>query len=73
MRMSARPRNTSRAGPPCSISLKLQVMNPARLIDIAGLRDEHGRIALLEDGLWLGALVRMSEAEDDPRSGKVIR
>ena len=46
--------------------MKLQVMNPARLIDIAGLRDEHGRIALLEDGLWLGALVRMSEAEDDP-------
>jgi len=45
--------------------MKLQVMNPARLVDISGLRAEHGRIVALEDGLWLGALVRMSEAEED--------
>jgi xanthine dehydrogenase YagS FAD-binding subunit len=44
--------------------MKLQVMTPARLIDISGLRAEHGRIVDLEDGLWLGALVFMSEAED---------
>jgi xanthine dehydrogenase YagS FAD-binding subunit len=31
--------------------MKLQVMNPARLIDISGLRAEHGRILELEDGL----------------------
>jgi len=45
--------------------MKLQVMTPDRLIDISGLRDEHGRIVDLEDGLWLGALVRMSQAEND--------
>ncbi|WP_294392238.1 xanthine dehydrogenase family protein subunit M [uncultured Sphingomonas sp.] len=46
--------------------MKLQVMHPERLVDISGLRAEHGRIADLEDGLWLGALVRMSEAESNP-------
>jgi len=46
--------------------MKLQVMTPGRLVDISGLRAEHGRIEDLEDGLWLGALVRMSEAEVDP-------
>ena len=45
--------------------MKLQVMNPTRLIDISALRAEHGRIVPLEDGLWLGALVPMSTAEED--------
>jgi len=45
--------------------MKLQVMNPERLVDISDLRAEHGRIEDLEDGLWLGALVRMSEAEEN--------
>ncbi|WNO53724.1 FAD binding domain-containing protein [Stakelama saccharophila] len=46
--------------------MKLQVMTPARLIDIAALEEEHGRIEKLEDGLWLGAMVPMADAADDP-------
>jgi xanthine dehydrogenase YagS FAD-binding subunit len=47
--------------------MKLDVMRPERLISIAALREEHGRITALEDGLWLGAMVRMAEAADDAR------
>jgi xanthine dehydrogenase YagS FAD-binding subunit len=46
--------------------MKLDVMRPERLVDISALRDEHGHVRDLEDGLWLGAAVRMSEAADDP-------
>lgn len=46
--------------------MKLQVMNPERLIALDALKAEHGRIVDLEDGLWLGAMVTMREAEDDP-------
>jgi xanthine dehydrogenase YagS FAD-binding subunit len=45
--------------------MKLDVMRPDRLVDIAALAGEHGRIETLEDGLWLGAAVRMSQAADD--------
>ena len=46
--------------------MKLDVIRPHRLLDLSGQRDEHGHIRDLEDGLWLGALVRMSQAADDP-------
>ena len=45
--------------------MKLDVMRPDRIVDISRLRDEFGRIHLLEDGLWLGSHVRMAEAADD--------
>jgi xanthine dehydrogenase YagS FAD-binding subunit len=47
--------------------MKLDVMQPERLVDINALRSEHGRIRFSERGLTLGALVRMSEAADHPQ------
>jgi xanthine dehydrogenase YagS FAD-binding subunit len=47
--------------------MKLDVMRPNRLININTLRREHGTVSIDADGLTLGALVRMSEAADDPR------
>jgi xanthine dehydrogenase YagS FAD-binding subunit len=47
--------------------MKLDVMQPERLVNINALRREHGNILLSEDGLSLGALVRMSEAADHPQ------
>jgi xanthine dehydrogenase YagS FAD-binding subunit len=49
--------------------MKLDVMRPERLIDISALRQAHGRIERLEDGLWLGGAVRMAQAaaDDDVR------
>ena len=45
--------------------MKLDVMQPQRLIDINALHDtDQGRIALRPHGLRLGALVRMAEAAD---------
>jgi len=45
--------------------MKLDVMQPQRLIDINALDDtDQGRIALRPHGLRLGALVRMAEAAD---------
>lgn len=49
--------------------MKLDVMRPARLVDITGLRD-HGRPAVELDGqggLRLDAFARMAEIADDPR------
>jgi xanthine dehydrogenase YagS FAD-binding subunit len=46
--------------------MKLDVMRPDRLIDLSALVAQHGRVEKLEDGLWLGAAVRMSQAADDP-------
>ncbi|HEY3778536.1 MAG TPA: xanthine dehydrogenase family protein subunit M [Rhizomicrobium sp.] len=46
--------------------MKLDVMRPERLIDIAALTAEHGGIDFDGDWLRLGALVRMSEAADHP-------
>lgn len=46
--------------------MKLRVAQPGRLVNIAGLREEHGAIEADADGLRLGALVRMSEAADHP-------
>src|SRR4051812_43735539 len=44
---------------------KIDVMQPQRLLDISALANVHGHIMKLEDGLWLGAAVRMSQAADD--------
>lgn len=46
--------------------MKLDVMQPAALIDINPLRREHGGITADDTGLRLGALVRMSAAADHP-------
>lgn len=46
--------------------MKLDVMQPAALVDINALDASHGRIEARPDGLHLGALVRMSEAAAHP-------
>jgi len=47
--------------------MKLDVMQPQRLIDLNALHDtEHGRIEFAQHGLRLGALVRMADAADHP-------
>jgi xanthine dehydrogenase YagS FAD-binding subunit len=46
--------------------MTLDVMRPSMLIDINNLRHVFGRIERMSDRVRLGALVRMSEAEDDP-------
>lgn len=47
--------------------MKLDVMQPKRLININALRHEYGKISTDDNGLTLGAMVRMSEAADDPQ------
>ncbi len=46
--------------------MKLDVMQPARVVDITGLDRTHGTIAVGDAGLKLGALVKMSAAADHP-------
>ncbi len=46
--------------------MKLDVMRPDRLVDIAGLRGTYGAITADAAGLRLGALARMSAAADHP-------
>ena len=46
--------------------MKLDVMQPQRIIDINPLAAKYGRIERSAEGLSLGALVRMAEAADDP-------
>ncbi len=46
--------------------MKLDTMRPEVLVDINGLQAQHGRIEAGPQGLRLGALVRMSQAADDP-------
>lgn len=46
--------------------MKLDVMQPAALVDVNALAATHGRIEARPDGLHLGALVRMSEAAAHP-------
>jgi xanthine dehydrogenase YagS FAD-binding subunit len=46
--------------------MKLDTMRPRILIDIGALRATHGSIEVMNDGLRLGALVRMSEAAAHP-------
>jgi len=46
--------------------MKLDTMRPERLVDINGLESTLGTIRPGPQGLRLGALVRMSQAADDP-------
>lgn len=46
--------------------MKLDVLHPARLLDINALRREHGAIRADASGLHLGALARMSAVADHP-------
>ncbi|MCW6510245.1 FAD binding domain-containing protein [Lichenifustis flavocetrariae] len=46
--------------------MKLDVMQPARVVDITPLEPQHGSIAISDAGLRLGALVKMSTAADHP-------
>jgi len=46
--------------------MKLDVMQPEKLVDINGLATTNGRIEARPDGLHLGALVRMNEAAEHP-------
>lgn len=47
--------------------MKLDVMRPRRLIDLNGLESEYHQIQADAQGLWLGALVRMSAAAEHSR------
>ncbi|HWG77028.1 MAG TPA: xanthine dehydrogenase family protein subunit M [Steroidobacteraceae bacterium] len=47
--------------------MKLDVMRPKRLIDLNALEAEYHQIRVDAQGLWLGALVRMSAAAGHPR------
>jgi xanthine dehydrogenase YagS FAD-binding subunit len=47
--------------------MRLDVMRPQRVIDINALHDgRYGRIELSQNGLRIGALVRMADAADHP-------
>ena len=46
--------------------MKLDAVRPEALVDINGLQHTLGRIEATPEGLRLGALVRMSQAADDP-------
>jgi xanthine dehydrogenase YagS FAD-binding subunit len=46
--------------------MKLDVMQPARVVSISKLQRQFGNIAADASGLRLGALVRMAEAADHP-------
>ena len=46
--------------------MKLDVMQPAHVTDITALDERHGTIAVTDQGLRLGALVKMSAAADHP-------
>jgi xanthine dehydrogenase YagS FAD-binding subunit len=46
--------------------MKLDVMRPARVIDLDALRDERGYVRLDRSALRLGAFVRMADVADHP-------
>ncbi len=46
--------------------MKLDVMQPSRLVDLAALEASHAGIEVSDKGLKLGALVKMSAAADHP-------
>jgi xanthine dehydrogenase YagS FAD-binding subunit len=46
--------------------MKIGVEKPVALVNIGGLRAEHGAISADADGLHLGALARMAEAAEHP-------
>ena len=46
--------------------MKLDVMQPVRVVDVTQLDQRHGTIAVTDAGLKLGAFVKMSAAADHP-------
>ena len=46
--------------------MKLGVMQPRSLVDLAGLRAQHSAIEASASGLFLGGLARMAEVADHP-------
>ena len=46
--------------------MKLDVMQPARVVDVTPLDQRHGSISVTAAGLKLGALVKMAAAADHP-------
>ena len=46
--------------------MKLDVMRPAKVVDLGGLASAHDAISLSPDGVRLGAMVKMSAAADHP-------
>jgi xanthine dehydrogenase YagS FAD-binding subunit len=46
--------------------MKLDVMRPEHVVDISALHESTGQVSFGPQGLRLGALVRMSEAADNP-------
>lgn len=46
--------------------MKLDVMQPARVVDINGLASRYGEISVTAESLRLGAMVKMSAAADHP-------
>jgi xanthine dehydrogenase YagS FAD-binding subunit len=46
--------------------MKLNVIQPSRLVDISGLRRAHGAVEADATGVRLGALARMQEVADHP-------
>ena len=65
--IQGRPPSEFMAGGTTLIDLmKLDVMRPTRVIDITGAGKPHAAIALDQQGLRLGALVKMSAAADHP-------
>jgi xanthine dehydrogenase YagS FAD-binding subunit len=47
--------------------MKLDVMRPAQLIDVTALEPEYHRIGADSEHLWLGGMVRMSDAAEHPQ------
>jgi xanthine dehydrogenase YagS FAD-binding subunit len=50
--------------------LKLSCWTADELVDINGLRDEHGSIEVTDEGIRFGALVRLRQAADHPVVGR---
>src|SRR3984885_13442175 len=46
--------------------MKLDVMRPAKLVDLGALAGAHDAVSVSPDGLRLGAMVKMSAAADHP-------
>jgi xanthine dehydrogenase YagS FAD-binding subunit len=51
--------------------MKLEVMNPSRLLDVNGLQMRG--LDMREDGLHIGALEKMSEVAVHPQLSRTIR
>ena len=51
--------------------MKLDVMRPAKVVDLGALASAHDSISLSPDGVRLGAMVKMSAAADHPEIVKI--